>query len=603
MKNKKVLLRVLVIAFIILLLIVLAGVILLKSSIQGLKPLLSNTPTSQLPSLTPGTVILDTLQITNPPTAEPTATLTPSPAEIITQPPASSGFLVYSQVDGLYDHLFAQSPSLQSSVRITNSDWDDIDPSVSTDGARIAFSSHRSGFWDIFILDLVSGSETQVTNSPAYDGHPTWSSDGQWLAYESYVSGSMDIFIRSYSDLTAAPIQLTSNSGDNFSPAWAPAPGREIAFVSNRTGDDEIWIAHLDQADNRFSNISQNPASSDFAPAFSPDGKTISWSTDHEGTAQIVVYNQADGSKRNSGFGSLSTWKKEDSNLLSVIDEPNQSIIAEYTNRKNSPLVSVIPVQSAIHGIQWISADSSKVLQNFIESHALALSIPDTPSIPVELTIQSTRLPVVPLDKVQAPYPYLVSSSVKAFQDLRGQVGHLCGWDFLSTLESAYLPLTEPPDPGIPENWLFTGRAIQVNSLPLEAGWMVLSREDFNGQTFWRVFLKTLKQDGSQGMPLLTDIWDLSKRNSGNANAYENGGALTTPPSGYWIDFTEIALSMGWQRLPALSNWRSYFQGARFDQFVNASGMDWQSAMDQLYPPEALQTYTPCPQGSIQKTP
>jgi TolB protein len=65
------------------------------------------------------------------------------------------------------------------------------------------------------------------------------------------------------------------------------------------------------------------------------------------------------------------------------------------------------------------------------------------------------------------------------------------------------------------------------------------------------------------------------------------------------VDLTEIARRYGWERLPALVNWRTYYAGARFNQFVMPAGLDWYRAMAEVYPPEALitptlrPTYTP----------
>ena len=128
--------------------------------------------------------------------------------------------------------------------RITNGTWDDITPSISPDGNKIAFSSRRNGYFDIHILDLENGATTRVTDSLAYDASPSWSPDGQWLVYETYENGNFDIQIRSAVDPEQPPIQLTNDAFLDHSPVWSPQ-GRQVAFVSNRNGNDEIWIADL----------------------------------------------------------------------------------------------------------------------------------------------------------------------------------------------------------------------------------------------------------------------------------------------------------------------------------------------------------------------
>jgi TolB protein len=179
-----------------------------------------------------------------------------------------------------------------------------------------------------------------------------------------------------------------------------------------------------------------------------------------------------------------------------------------------------------------------------------------------------------------------------SFQALRTQVEKLAGWDALSKLENAYVPLTTPLDPGLGEDWLYTGRAFTLNPVLVQANWMAIVREDFGQQIYWRIYLRTTAQDGSQGMPLMQIPWDFSARAS-NSSAYENGGrVMDSIPGGYWLDLTTLAAQYGWERLPALTNWRTYYAGARYNELAFPQGLDWRNAMLQLYPPEVLVTPT-----------
>jgi TolB protein len=58
------------------------------------------------------------------------------------------------------------------------------------------------------------------------------------------------------------------------------------------------------------------------------------------------------------------------------------------------------------------------------------------------------------------------------------------------------------------------------------------------------------------------------------------------------VDFTGLAEAYGFERQPALINWRSFYPGARFNEFAFTEGLDWRSAMLQLYPAEAIATPT-----------
>jgi len=203
------------------------------------------------------------------------------------------------------------------------------------------------------------------------------------------------------------------------------------------------------------------------------------------------------------------------------------------------------------------------------------------------------RYQLTPLNGVDAPNPYLHDQIEESFFALRNRISSETGWDFLASLENAYVPLTAPLDPGMGNDWLYTGRAFAINTLPMNAGWMVVVREDFGGDTYWRVYIRALYQDGSAGIPLHDQPWDFDSRYNGDTTIYEQGGRQQTSiPPGYWIDFTERARTYGWERLPALITWRAFSPAARFNEFTSTGGLSWQSAMLELYPPEALVTPT-----------
>jgi hypothetical protein len=206
--------------------------------------------------------------------------------------------------------------------------------------------------------------------------------------------------------------------------------------------------------------------------------------------------------------------------------------------------------------------------------------------------VPAQRWYVVPLPDVDAPFPQLHVLVDQSFEALRKRVIADAGWDALASLENAYVPLTTALDPGLQQDWLYTGRAFAINSLMVNAGWMAVEREDVGAQTYWRLYLRTQNQDGTQGEPLQSPPWDLNARYALDPKKYEAGGDYAAVPPGYWIDFTSLASAYGWSRLPALPNWRNYYSGARFTEFALTGGLDWYSAMLQLYPPAALLTPT-----------
>jgi TolB protein len=204
----------------------------------------------------------------------------------------------------------------------------------------------------------------------------------------------------------------------------------------------------------------------------------------------------------------------------------------------------------------------------------------------------SQRFALNSLTDVQAPYPQLHDLVDESFVALRQRVIEEAGWDALAGLSDAFVPLTSSLDPGLGEDWLFTGRAFALNPLMNNAGWMVALRQDFGTQTYWTLYLRTQLQDGTQGEPLHNPPWDLAARYELDPRYYEQGGKYGEVLPGYWLDFTTLARQYGWERLPALPNWRTYYSGTRFTEFALTGGLDWYSAMLEIYPKEVLVTPT-----------
>jgi Tol biopolymer transport system component len=67
---------------------------------------------------------------------------------------------------------------------------------------------------------------------------------------------------------------LTLNLAQDGQPAWSP-DGTEIAFVSTRDGNAEIYAMHADGSDQR--RLTHSPASNDTAPVWSPDGTRVAF--------------------------------------------------------------------------------------------------------------------------------------------------------------------------------------------------------------------------------------------------------------------------------------------------------------------------------------
>jgi len=537
------------------------------------------------------TIVGCSQQVTGTPSFENTPQ--PVESEVVNPiaPKNAQEMVIFSFEEDGYAHLFAYIPGKLPLTRLTSGAWDDITPSPSPDGQKLAFSSNRNGHWDLYLLDLSNGDTTQLTDTPEYEGSPSWSPDGTFLAYEAYLNDNLEIVVGPADDPANDTVRLTNSPAADHSPTWAPG-GRQIAFISN----GEVILADLDKPEEtRFQNLSHTPIASESHPIWSPDGKQLAWAVSSQDIGQNGIYVWDASSKLPAhwiGDGDWPAWNSQGDQIITTIPSPNATYFTIYST-DGVLLQALTPFPGQLRGLVWgnlITADSlTNVFKQSAEITPTALWT--AKGQPISEGVAG-RWSLVDLKDVQAPYPQLHDLADEAFTALRKRVQQKAGWDALASLENAYVPITSSLDPGFSDDWLYTGRGFAINSLMTNAGWMVAVREDFGSQTYWRLYLRAQLQDGSLGIPLHDQPWDLRARYNLDPQVYEQGGQYSDVPQGYWVDVTSLAIQYQWERIPALPNWRTFFRGARFTEFALTDHLDWYTAMLQLYPPDVLITPT-----------
>jgi TolB protein len=553
------------------------------------------TLTPEGPSTTPSPSPL-TLEEVDPP-------ILPDP-EIYAHP-NQFGTLILSIQEGLDAHLFAYQPFLEDwsgygfsglpLTRLTSGPYQDITPEISKDGRRIAFSSNRNGPWDIYILDLLTGEIEQFTDTEAYDANPSWSNDDLWLVYETYQINNLEIIIQKV-DKTQGPIHLTNHPAADHTPDWSPQ-GRWISFISDRSGQSEVWYADLDSPEeDKAVKIKNLPGKQVQSPAWSGDGRYLSWGLVTDDGNHILVNWDSQNPEEDPvhiGTGDKPQWGLDSDLLYAVMELPDQTFLTAYPDMQADPqiLMPAIKLPGRVEGISWTQGNFDPIVSALDpgpKPTPLWEPIAEEGSSP-----ENTPKRTIELRNLSAPISAFSEDAFGNFTSLRAAVIDAAGWDYLSTLENAFVPLNQSLTPGIHLEWLYTGRGMMVNDVPRLANWVVLVREDYGYQTYWRIYIKAYNQDGYQGRPLHTRVWDLNARYTGNNDAYEQGGSLSESiPMGYWVDFTALAKAFGWTRFPTRLFWQLSEKASRYQYFAFTQGLDLESALLELYSPAEIGNLT-----------
>ena len=169
------------------------------------------------------------------------------------------------------------------------------DASLSPKGERVLFCARG----DIFTAPVEKGPTRNLTHSSgAHDKWPRWSPDGSRIAFISDKSGEEEVWVVPQ-DGSGQPEQLTTaGKAFRYAPEWAP-DGKRIAF-----GDKDGKIHVLTVADHKLVQIVDAPFGQIRDYAWSPRGNHLAFSMSN-----------------NAGFRSVYIWSAGDGQLRKVTDE------------------------------------------------------------------------------------------------------------------------------------------------------------------------------------------------------------------------------------------------------------------------------------------
>lgn len=207
-------------------------------------------------------------------------------------PSAGAGYVVYE--NGGYIYLYNAATGENKKLSITiNEDFAsgrdeliDVSKSIASfeiapDGKRALLSSRG----DIFTVPEKNGPTRNLTRTPGvHDRNPKWSPDGKNIAWISDATGEDEIFMTAQ-DGTGQPVQITSGSKNyKYELYWSP-DSKKIMW-SDR--EQNLWF--VDVASKKVSKVDYSPVWEIGNYVWSPDSKFIAYVKQDKESSVSCVY-------------------------------------------------------------------------------------------------------------------------------------------------------------------------------------------------------------------------------------------------------------------------------------------------------------------------
>jgi TolB protein len=147
-----------------------------------------------------------------------------------------------------HKEIWVMEPDGKNQRQITHFNSTSIEPSISPDGTKVAFTSYARGNPGIFVFSVDPVRDLRFYNQGAsVNSSPSFTPDGKQIIYSSSAGRCCRIFLANLDGSGFRPV--SSLSSIDTEPKVNPKTGGEIVFSSGRSGPEQIYRMNMDGAD------------------------------------------------------------------------------------------------------------------------------------------------------------------------------------------------------------------------------------------------------------------------------------------------------------------------------------------------------------------
>ena len=160
-------------------------------------------------------------------------------------------------------------------------------PEPSPDGRRVAIARAAQGNVDIWLLDLFRGGMTRRTTDAAGDINALWSPDGMRIAFSSNRTGVFDLYLKP-SNGSGAEERLVASPNIKQAQDWSRDGRWLLYYEANPTTGRDLLALDMTSPDHTSRVVANTPAEEVLAQ-FSPDGRWVAYQTNESERFEVVV--------------------------------------------------------------------------------------------------------------------------------------------------------------------------------------------------------------------------------------------------------------------------------------------------------------------------
>ena len=204
---------------------------------------------------------------------------------------------------------------------------DYLDFSLSPDTRQLAVSrvDPQQNTADVWVLDLARGLETRLTSDRLNDAAPMWSPDGTRIYFRSNRRGVNSLFVKLSNGSRGEELvfEQSSDTTSSMISSALSADGSQALFTTSGLESSlDVW--QLSLGSPATASILLNSPFNESQAVFSPDGRWIAFTSDETGGQQVYVQSFPGGEQRqqvSSRGGTEPQWRADGRELFFIGDD------------------------------------------------------------------------------------------------------------------------------------------------------------------------------------------------------------------------------------------------------------------------------------------